>query len=198
MMSLKNVARAFIFVATAALASPAAQALPITDPSTWSGSGPGTQTITAIPGGIQFDYHVGSFFCAGCGTNYWAFQTIAPETGTLSFNYTYNLFSAWFQASSGLYVRINGGPVAILDPFNPNDGSASGSGSLSLSLVAGDFLDFIVQEYNFDSAPDIGGTITLTQLSGATGEASVPAPGALALLGLGLLGLGGLRRKKAA
>ncbi len=80
-----------------------------------------------------------------------------------------------------------------LDSSLVNWTSAFLSNELSLVLRNTDYSTY---NYNYWYGSDAGPyipTLTITYE-----EATVPAPGAIALLGIGLMGIGALRRKKAA
>ena len=188
-MNIRHLFRAFFAVAAFAATS-LIQASPITNPASWTTSGNGdVTTVTATAGGVDLYYKKGSYFCAGCGSNYFNYSTTVTATGTGGVDFSYNAFNAWFMADSNLTVLVNNIAIGIY-------GNGANS-TFSHAFTAGDNLRFTGYMTNFDSQPEIWGTIALTNFSGALiGE--VPEPASIALFGLGLFGVAAARRRLAA
>ncbi len=113
--------------------------------------------------------------------------------GAMQVNATGNHFGELFYSlvNTDTNAFITGGSVnGNSTPLNiiPQSGSA-GAGNYQLLWYT-----YITNVSQFSSATESGYFNFALNENGA----GVPAPGALALLGLGLLGIGGLRRKKAA
>lgn len=136
-------------------------------------------------------------------------------TYTYSFPGTVGSASSVFQSSDTSWVRgttgaPSGSMVQLSGPQTFTGGSqqlytwaldsslvnwTSAFLSNELSLVLRN-TDYSTYNYNYWYGSDAGPyipTLTITYE-----EATVPAPGAIALLGIGLMGIGALRRKKAA
>ncbi|WLI89531.1 PEP-CTERM sorting domain-containing protein [Massilia sp. R2A-15] len=188
-MNIKSFISA-VFAVVALTASSLSAAASISDAAAWTSAGANTTSVTNTAAGVlSMHYNKGIYFCAGCGYNYWNFDTVASTTGTGGFDMNYDAFNGWFMAGSNLQILLNGVNVQT---FGNNTHT-----HVDLTVNAGDQIRFLAFETNGDSQPEIWGDIGLSNFSGAFAPADVPEPGSIALLGLGLAGFAAARRKSA-
>lgn len=158
----------------------------ISDASAWSHSGDtSTEVTNPTTDSLRLYYFKGTYFCAGCGNNYWDFSTTATTSGAGSFDFSYNAFNAWFHAGSDLTFFVNGVQQGFFGGYDIH-------ASQTLTFSAGDTILIRAHETNGDSNPSVEGTIVLSNFQGAF---AVPEPGSIALMGLGMLGVAVSRRK---
>jgi hypothetical protein len=177
------------FVAAIALAAASfASASPISSASSWTSSGVNLTTVTNPSANtLQMYYYKGDYFCAGCGNNYWNFNTVASTTGTGTFDFTYNAFDAWYMATSDVTFLVNGVEQAKFYGYDI-------ANSVSLNVHAGDAIRVMAHEYNYDGTGFVNGTIKMQNFGGAF--AAVPEPASITLIGAGLFGVAAARRKR--
>ncbi|QOY95774.1 PEP-CTERM sorting domain-containing protein [Massilia sp. UMI-21] len=189
-MHIQSLLRAAVATTVFAVAS-FANAGVLSAPSSWTASGDADATaITATASGVEMFYSRGTYFCAGCGNNYFTFSAAVDNTGSGGFDFSYNAFNGWFMAGSDLTILVNDIAVASYGGDNIHN-------SFSYAFTAGDILSLRAHETNGDSQPYIDGRIMLSNFSGALAANDVPEPASLALVGLGLLGAAAARRKSA-
>jgi hypothetical protein len=183
MKSFISAAIAFLAITASSLST----AAPISDAAAWTSGGADSTSVTNPADGVlKMNYYKGYYYCAGCGGNSWGFDTVAGVTGSGGFDVDYSAFNGWYMADSNLQVFLNGNNVA-----NFGNGAQA---HLDLTVNAGDLIHFGFYETNYDSQPEVMGSATLSNFSGAF---AVPEPGSVALLGLGLAGFAVARRKSA-
>ena len=124
---------------------------------------------------------------AGCCSLDTDYSTTMAYGGVVSFDWSAhsNDVNAFFF--DPFSIRVNGVDVVHVEG-NPNQ-IYDANGSLSFSLNAGDTLSFDIFSKDGCCGP---GTATISSYN----TSSVPEPGSIALLGTGLLGLGGAIRRK--
>ena len=189
-MKISSLLRPFIIAVAFATAS-VAQAGAIDTAASWTASGNADATaITDTSKGLELFYAKGTYFCAGCGDNYFNFTTTIDTTGTGGFAFDYRAFNGWFMASSDLTILVNNVAVAYFGGDNIQN-------TFSFAFTAGDTLMFRAHETNGDSQPYIDGRITVNNFTGVFAPSQVPEPASLALMGLGMLGAAAARRKSA-
>ena len=164
----------------AAVAVQPALSNPVDHP--WAGSGSGTTTVVSdgSAGPAVFQYQdLGEF------SGSWNFSTTASTTRTVNLTYDYTGFNAFFAVTVGLeaYVThetsttttslVNAGPV---DCCTPPSGGFTYSGSVTLSVQAGDTYGFMLQGSNFDSNMTLQGTLTVDEPCTQTITGAVPGP----------------------
>lgn len=149
----------------------------------------GFATVTAAYNDVKFAYGYAAPD-AGVGGQTWTFSTIAPITGTIGFDWTQSVQYA-FNSTAGSFTVSDPTQSFILDTANGNTGTAAGIQTLTVN--AGDIITFTANMSNFDSQPSVSGQVELTSFTGA-----IPEPVSMALLGVGLTGLGLVRRRKTA
>lgn len=187
-MKIKSIAASVVATLAFAAASSAHAGL-ITQSSSWTSSGVNITTVTnPTADTLQLYYRKGDYYCAGCGNNYWNFDTVASTSGTGTFNFSYDAFNAWYMATSDLTFLVNGVQQAKYYGYSIAD-------SLSLNVHAGDQIRVLAHEYNYDGTGFVQGSVRLTNFGGAF--AAVPEPASVALMGLGLFGVAAARRKSA-
>ena len=189
-----TLAVATLLVSTAALSStiPAAANWTVNTTTLQNRASPGpTTSITDVYGGVLLQYdELSGGNNVGTATRQYDYTTgpaIGPEW--LDLNIQYNAFHGFFQPDTGLFITLNNIIHTALIPFANNAGPGSVNAlfkHIDLHLQTGDIWGIRAIAGNFDSGPGVTGNIRVT----------VPEPGTLAILGLGLAGLGFARRRK--
>ncbi len=200
-MKTLEVARNLIFVCTFALISSQAAAVPIT----YEGNiGPGQTVSGSVDGSV----------CGICGANgiagldFWSFSatagdviTISGERTDINFDHSFSLFSGitgtddsmtrwhvFLDSSFDTLTFLANADDEMADPGPHGDPLLSG-----FNITASGDYTIVVGSASFNSAPNQNYELTLR---GNT-PSQVPEPTTLALMGLGLAGIGWKRRKAA-
>jgi YDG domain/Putative Ig domain/Kelch motif/Galactose oxidase, central domain len=143
---------------------------------TASANNGGTTTITPPSGPStsgQFAYSI-NLGGGGVPARTWTFQNTAAASGTVSFNWQYTGFHAYFEVTALLQV-FDASNVVTLYNVGPTDCCTSPSGGFSVSGTAtinvnqGDAFGWIVGGSNFDSNSVLNGTLTITNFSAPLG-----------------------------
>ncbi|XOV90082.1 MAG: PEP-CTERM sorting domain-containing protein [Pseudomonadota bacterium] len=154
-----------------------AQALPVLN---WSVSGPGGPTATTAGAETTFAYNATPSFGAG----YMASSATVTEAGDYVFDYLFTGHHSWYLATA--YLTTSDGGTLVNQSAS---GGFSFSGSYTFTgVTAGQTIAFNFGGANYDSSRLLQGQLVITQTS-------VPAPGLLALFGLGIIGISIARRK---
>jgi hypothetical protein len=103
----------------------------------------------------------------------WTFSNTSATTGTLSFDWRYTGFHAFFQVTAELavFVGSTSNPVALYQPPQPVDCCTSPSagfdaqGHYSIPISAGQSFGFIVGGSNGDLNSVLNGTLVITNFS---------------------------------
>ena len=137
--------------------------------------------------GVQPSYTAGMSDNAGN----WTYQTTFSLTGMLPA--TASITGRWLTDNTGINIYLNGTIMALTTPANDFTLWTSFSLPVGSNFVAGlNTLDFVSSNTSGPSG------LRVEFLTGtATDVSAVPEPATLGLLGVGLLGLGIARRKRA-
>jgi hypothetical protein len=121
----------------------------------------------------------------------WTYQTTFSLTGMLPA--TASITGRWLTDNTGINIYLNGTIMALTTPANDFTLWTSFSLPVGSNFVAGlNTLDFVSSNTSGPSG------LRVEFLTGtATDVSAVPEPATLGLLGVGLLGLGIARRKRA-
>ena len=121
----------------------------------WSMSGPGTATVNASPGGLTASYrHSIPGWSYDFQTWTWQTQSTATKSGTLTFDWHYWGFNAWFNSYAGLEafaVQPDGSEqVVTLQPWGYAGPGFSWTGSGSLNIHQGKPWGYRMKAYHYD------------------------------------------------
>jgi hypothetical protein len=168
----------------AAIAVQPALSNPVDQP--WTGSGSGTTTVVSdgSSGPAVFQYQVFGSPSFGVDGS-WSFSTTSSSTRTVNLTYDYTGFNAFFKVKVGLEAfvthgvtttttsLVNAGPV---DCCTPPSGGFTYTGSVTLSVEAGDTYGFMLQGSNRDRNATLQGTLTVDEPCTQTVTGTVPGP----------------------
>jgi hypothetical protein len=152
-------------VALAGLVAQTATSNPVDHP--WTGSGSGTTTVVSdgTSGPAVFTYSDHENFEGS-----WTFSTVASQTRTVNLAWDYTGFHSFFQVTVGLDAFVTHGATTTTTPLvndgpvdccTPPSGGFSYSGTISLSVQAGDTYGFAMRGSHFDIAMALEGTLTV-------------------------------------
>ena len=159
---------------------------------TFTGSGPGTYSVSSTEDTVDLIYAIDST-AVYRGVS-WTFTAVATTTETLDLNFLSTGNNAYYEAQSTLDVFTPAGATQLYSAYT--GGGYSFSGPVVLNLVAGEDYGFTVSGSNYDSEDFVHGEIMLTQSGDTVSPSITPEPSTLALLGTGLLFVGGTLRRR--
>jgi hypothetical protein len=192
-LSLRFGLGAVLVLALAGIAVQPAASHPVDNP--WAGTGSGTTNVvsdgTSGPAVLSYNYF-GNPCCGATGS--WSFSTVASSTRTVELNWTYTGFNAYYQVTVGLDAFVTDGATTTTTPLvhdgpvnccTPPSGGFSYTGSVSLSVQAGDTYGFKMNGHNFDSNATLQGTLTVDDPDVTAPDIAIttPANGASYTLG---------------
>jgi hypothetical protein len=106
--------------------------------------------------------------CCGNGVSFrtWTFQAIAPATGTLTFQWHYSGFHAFFAVNALFQVFSGANIVTLYNPPQQNccNSPSAGfdiTGTYSIQVTAGQAFGFTVGGSNGDSNSFLGGELSI-------------------------------------
>ncbi|MCL6570536.1 MAG: DUF5011 domain-containing protein [Bacillus sp. (in: Bacteria)] len=133
--------------------------------TTWSHEGYGTTSVTPTEeGGLSFTYN-------GDGLHYsprtWSFTTVAAESKTFEFNWTYNGLHAWYMANAGAEAFAdgpNGRTVVTLKPWGGVWDGFGFSGTSQLEIHEGYSYGFVTRGSNYDGTWLLRGSLVVNEV----------------------------------
>jgi hypothetical protein len=183
-MQLHRIAAALV-LATApfiAAAGPLGQTWTISHTGDMYG-GAANSTATATGNELKYNYTSPGYY--GVQQQDYGFSTVAAKDGKLDLELDWSSFASWFMAYTRLYVFDDSGSVLL----STNNWASHEKLTATVNLHAGETWGFRFEAGNYDATGMVSGTLGVT-------ASAVPEPGVLALFGLGLAAMAGLRRKR--
>lgn len=137
---------------------------------------------------LSYDFNHPGYAWSGVPDQTYVFSTTASHAGATNLDVDLSSFAAWFMAHTDMYIWQ--GSTANSTWLAGDTWGGVEHRSLTLNLASGEAWGFMATGGNYDGTGILSGSFKVT-------SGDVPEPASLALLGLGALGLGIARRKKA-
>lgn len=184
-MQLHRIAAALVLAAAPliAAAGPLGQTWTISHTGDMYG---GAAVSVATADGNELKYNYSSPGSYGVPNQNYRFSTIAAKDGVLDLELEWSSFASWFMAYTRVYLFDDSGSVLL----SSNNWANKDKLTATVNLHAGETWGFSFDAGNYDLTGAVSGTL-------AVNAAAVPEPEVLALFGIGLAAMAGLRRRRA-
>ena len=175
-----------LVVAVAGLAVQSAAGHPVDHP--WTGAGDGSTNVVSdgTSGPAVFSYSLFGNPCCGVPAGNWTFSTVASSTGTVNLKWKYEGYNAYYEVIVGLDAYVTHAATTTTTPLvhdgpvnccTPPSGGFSYTGTVSLSVQAGDTYVFAMYGHNYDSDAQLTGTLTVDDPDVTPPAITIASPG---------------------